>query len=77
MILQGRPQVLDTIPQALLPGIEKMSYDFYAEQPIKSKSSEPPGSPPVFSLTYTLPLIPFVLVNIHRRTHLLPPRHHA
>jgi hypothetical protein len=38
MILQDRPQVLDTIPQELLPGIEKMPYDFYTEQPIKSTS---------------------------------------
>jgi hypothetical protein len=44
MILQDRPHVLDTIPQELLPGIEKMPYDFYTEQPIKSKScsSAPP-----------------------------------
>jgi hypothetical protein len=38
MILQDRPHVLDTIPQDLVPGIEKMPYDFYTEQPIKSKS---------------------------------------
>jgi hypothetical protein len=39
MVLQDRPQVLDTIPQELLPGIEKMPYNFYTEQPIKSRSS--------------------------------------
>lgn len=37
MVLQDRPQVLDTIPQELLPNIEKMPYDFYTEQTIKSK----------------------------------------
>ena len=37
MVLQDRPQVLDTIPQELLPNIEKMPYDFYTEQPVKSK----------------------------------------
>lgn len=36
MILQDKPHVLDTIPQELLPGIEKMPYDFYTEQPVKS-----------------------------------------
>ncbi|PVH83370.1 o-methyltransferas-like protein [Cadophora sp. DSE1049] len=36
MVLQDRPQVLDTIPQELLPNIEKMPYDFYTEQPIKN-----------------------------------------
>ena len=42
MILQDRPHVLDTIPQELLPGIEKMPYDFYTEQPIKSNISFSP-----------------------------------
>lgn len=37
MILQDRPAVLDTIPQELVPGIEKMGYDFYTEQPVKSE----------------------------------------
>jgi hypothetical protein len=36
IILQDRPHVLDTIPQELLPGIEKMPYDFYTEQPVKN-----------------------------------------
>ena len=36
MVLQDRPFVLDTVPQELLPGIEKMPYDFYTEQPVKS-----------------------------------------
>ncbi|KAH6716821.1 O-methyltransferase [Leptodontidium sp. MPI-SDFR-AT-0119] len=36
MVLQDRPQVLDTIPEELLPGIEKMPYDFYTEQPVKN-----------------------------------------
>jgi hypothetical protein len=39
MILQERPEVLDTIPQEMLPNIEKMPYDFYTEQTVKSKSS--------------------------------------
>jgi hypothetical protein len=43
MILQDRPHVLDTIPQELLPGIDKMPHDFYTEQPIKSKSSSSPS----------------------------------
>lgn len=37
MILQDRPAVLDTIPQELVPGIEKMGYEFYTEQPVKSR----------------------------------------
>jgi hypothetical protein len=37
MILQDRPAVLDTIPQELIPGIEKMAYDYYTPQPVKSK----------------------------------------
>jgi len=37
MILQDKPHVLDTIPPELVPGIEKVPYDFYTEQPIKSK----------------------------------------
>jgi hypothetical protein len=45
MILQDRPQVLDTIPQELLSGIEKMPYDFYTEQPIRSI---PPLHSPIF-----------------------------
>ncbi|TVY82517.1 O-methyltransferase hmp5 [Lachnellula suecica] len=36
MILQDRPHVLDSIPQDLVPGIEKMPYDFYTEQPVKN-----------------------------------------
>ncbi|KAF4625303.1 hypothetical protein G7Y89_g12866 [Cudoniella acicularis] len=36
LILQDRPQVLDTVPQNLLPGIQKMPYDFYTEQPVKN-----------------------------------------
>ncbi|KAH8648779.1 O-methyltransferase [Tricladium varicosporioides] len=36
MILQDRPVVLDSVPQELLPGIEKMPYDFYTEQPVKN-----------------------------------------
>ena len=38
MILQDKPYILDTVPQDLVPGIEKMPYDFYTEQPIKSES---------------------------------------
>lgn len=51
MVLQDRPQVLDTIPQELLPGIEKMPYDFYTEQPVKSK-------PPLLSCPFPFPIIP-------------------
>src|SRR4051812_16082379 len=36
MFLEDRPPVLDTIPQDLLPGVEKLGYDFYTEQPIKN-----------------------------------------
>ncbi|CZT43762.1 related to O-methyltransferase B [Rhynchosporium secalis] len=36
MVLQDRPFVLDSIPEELLPGIEKMPYDFYTEQPVKN-----------------------------------------
>ncbi|RDL38845.1 O-methyltransferase [Venustampulla echinocandica] len=36
MILQDKPHVLDTISQDLIPGIEKMAYDFYTEQPVKN-----------------------------------------
>lgn len=36
MILQDRPVVLDSIEQDLVAGIEKMSYDFYTEQPVKN-----------------------------------------
>jgi hypothetical protein len=38
MVLQDRPIVLDSIPQEFLPGIEKMPYDYYTEQPVKSRS---------------------------------------
>jgi hypothetical protein len=37
LILQDRPVVLDSIPQELVLGIEKMPYDFYTEQPVKSE----------------------------------------
>ncbi|KAL3422771.1 o-methyltransferase [Phlyctema vagabunda] len=36
MILQDRPQVLDSISEAELPNVEKMAYDFYTPQPIKN-----------------------------------------
>jgi hypothetical protein len=38
MILQDRARVLDAIPADALPGIEKMEYDFYTPQPVKSMS---------------------------------------
>ena len=38
MVLQDRPPVLDSVPQELLPGVEKMPHDFYTEQPVKSPS---------------------------------------
>jgi hypothetical protein len=41
MVLQDRPQVLDTIPQELVPGIDKMAYDFYTEQPVKGRLLHP------------------------------------
>jgi hypothetical protein len=37
MILQDRPVVLDSIPEEMVPGIEKMPYDYYTPQPVKSK----------------------------------------
>lgn len=36
MILQDRPQVLDSIPTEELPGIEKIVYDFMTLQPVKN-----------------------------------------
>ncbi|RDW92628.1 hypothetical protein BP5796_02022 [Coleophoma crateriformis] len=36
MVLQDRPQVLDSIPDGTLPGVEKMAYDFYTPQPVKN-----------------------------------------
>jgi hypothetical protein len=62
MILQDRLVVLDSIPQDLVPGIEKMGYDFYTEQPIKSMLSP---SPPSQFLTHL------------RCAYLLSPSHHA
>lgn len=38
MVLEDRPPVLSSIPQELLPGIEKLPYDYYTEQPIKSET---------------------------------------
>ena len=66
MYLQDRPQVLETIPQELLPGIAKMPYDFYTEQPIKSTSPYPLSPPPYDFLT-----------DSYRCTHLLPPPHNT
>lgn len=37
MILQDRKPVLDSIAPEQIPGVEKMEYDFYTEQPVKSK----------------------------------------
>lgn len=45
MILQDRPAVLDTIPDELVLGIEKMAYDYYTEQPVKSTFPSPSPSP--------------------------------
>jgi len=44
MILQDRPDVLDSLTEEDVPGIEKMAYDFFTPQPVKSISSR--------SLTY-------------------------
>ncbi len=35
MILQDRKEVLDSIPDDELPGVEKMEHDFFTEQPVK------------------------------------------
>jgi len=37
MILQDRPGVLDTLRPEDIPNIEKMPYDFFTPQPVKSK----------------------------------------
>jgi hypothetical protein len=42
MILQDRPDVLDSLTEEDIPGIEKMAYDFFTPQPVKSNSSKPP-----------------------------------
>jgi hypothetical protein len=39
MILQDRPEVLDPLTQEDTPNIEKMSYDFFIPQPVKSTST--------------------------------------
>jgi hypothetical protein len=39
LILQDRPEVIASVSDEELPGIDKMSYDFFTLQPIKSKSS--------------------------------------
>jgi hypothetical protein len=39
LILQDRPEVIASVSDEELPGIDKMSYDFFTPQPIKSKSS--------------------------------------
>ena len=36
MILQDRPDVLESVPDKEIPGIEKMEHDFFTEQPVKS-----------------------------------------
>ena len=35
LILQDRKEVLDSIPEEELPGVEKMEHDFFTEQPVK------------------------------------------
>lgn len=37
LILQDRPEVLESVSQADIPGIQKMAHDFYTPQPVKSK----------------------------------------
>ena len=73
MLLQDRPPVLDSIPQNLLPGIEKMPYDFYTEQPIKSIS--PPLSPDL-SLAISIPSTQRADTP-YRCTHLFSPTHNT
>jgi hypothetical protein len=36
MILQDRSSVLDTIAQEEIPNIQKLAYDFFTPQPVKS-----------------------------------------
>jgi hypothetical protein len=44
MILQDRPDVLASLTAEDLPGIEKMSYDFFTPQPVKSMTSSASAS---------------------------------
>ena len=37
LILQDRPDVLDSIPQDSIPNVTKMVHDFFTPQPIKSE----------------------------------------
>ena len=46
LVLQDRQRVLDAIPDDALPGIEKMEYDFFTPQPVKSASLLVPASSP-------------------------------
>jgi hypothetical protein len=38
MILQDRPDVVAAVAEDDLPGVEKMAYDLFTAQPIKSMS---------------------------------------
>lgn len=64
MILQDKPHVLETIPPELVPGIEKMSYDFYTEQPIKSR-------------LYSCIQVLYPILIVSRCPYLLPPPNYA
>lgn len=39
VILQDRPDVIDSIPQASIPYVTKMAHDFFTPQPVKSEQS--------------------------------------
>ncbi|RDW75539.1 hypothetical protein BP6252_06681 [Coleophoma cylindrospora] len=56
MILQDRPDVLDSVAAEDIGGIEKMPYDFFKEQPVKS-----------IPICYRFEL--FCLVNCRRHAH--------
>lgn len=45
MILQDRPEVLDTLMDEDIPNIEKMPYDFFTPQPIKRMCFSKPFGP--------------------------------
>lgn len=46
LILQDRPEVLEQIDPEQIGGIEKMSYDFHTEQPVKGNEAASAGFNP-------------------------------
>ena len=78
VILQDEPSVLEATPDAELPGIEKMSHDFFTIQPIRSR---PPLRLSTSTSTYSIPpnlySPPSKLTHPNRRARLLPPPRHA